>query len=84
MRLLQHERDTNNFKAAVKACKKDVYVKHNTKKEEYNVKSFFGYHFAIAKLMSNRGDEYEIFCNDACDEGTMMEFFRQLKENHKN
>lgn len=82
MKLLQDERDTKNFKAAIKACKKDVYVRHNTKKEDYNVKSFFGYHFAIAKLMSRHGDEYEIFCNDANDEGIMMEFFRQLRENH--
>ena len=84
MKLLQDKRDVENFKAAIKACKKDVYVKHNTRKEEYNVKSLFGRHFALAKLMSNHGDEYEIFCNDAKDEGIMMDFFHKLKENHSN
>lgn len=84
MKMLQDKRDVENFKAAIRECKKDVYVKHNSRREEYNVKSLFGRHFALAKLMSNHGDEYEIFCNDSKDEGRMMEFFRQLKENHND
>lgn len=35
------------------------------------------------KMLQDKRD-VENFCNDSKDEGRMMEFFRQLKENHND
>lgn len=79
MKLLQDKRDVENFKAAVKKCEGDVIVRHNTGREEFNMKSFFSGYLGLAKLMSKHGDEYEVFCMNNNDERFMLQFFHELK-----
>lgn len=80
MRLLRDLQDVENFKKAVKECKGDVIVRHNSGHEEFNMKSLFSEYIGLAQLMSEHGDEYEVFCMNNDDEGTMLRFFHELKD----
>lgn len=79
MRLLRDVRDVENFKAAVKKCEGDVIIRHNTRREEFNMKSLFSEYIGLSKLMSEHGDEYEVFCMNNNDERFMLQFFHDLK-----
>lgn len=78
MRLLRDIKDVENFKNVVKQCKGDVIVRHNSRNEEFNMKSLFSEYIGLGQLMSEHGDEYEVFCMNKEDEGTMLEFFCNL------
>lgn len=80
MKLLRDLTDVENFKAAVKQCKGDVIVRHNSGHEEFNMKSLFSEYIGLAQLMSEHGDEYEVFCMNGDDEGNMLRFFHELKD----
>jgi hypothetical protein len=82
MRLLRDVRDVEAFKAAVKKCAGDVIVRHNSRHEEFNMKSLFSEYIGLANLMSEHGDEYEVFCMNPNDERFMLQFFQELKENN--
>lgn len=81
MRLLRDIRDVENFRKAVKKCNGDVVIRHNERNEEFNMKSLFSEYIGLSQLMSEHGDEYEVFCMNSGDEGYMMQFFHELKEN---
>lgn len=84
MRLLRDIKDVEDFKAAVKKCSGDVIVRHNTGREEFNMKSLFSEYIGLSQLMSKHGDEYEVFCMNSSDECFMMKFFHDLKDKEYN
>ena len=43
------------------------------------MKSLFSEYIGLAKLMSEHGDEYEVFCMNNNDERFMLQFFHELK-----
>ena len=75
MKMLKDINDVNNFKAAVKQCKGDVIIRHNTRHEEFNMKSLFSEYLGLAELMKDHGDEYEIFCMNPSDEVYIINYF---------
>ena len=75
MKILKDINDVNNFKAAVKQCKGDVIIRHNTRREEFNLKSLFSEYLGLAELMKDHGDEYEIFCMNPSDEVYIINYF---------
>ena len=77
MKMLKDINDVNNFKAAVKQCKGDVIVRHNTRREEFNMKSLFSEYLGLAELMKDHGDEYEIFCMNPNDEVYILNYFHE-------
>lgn len=81
MRLLRDITDIENFKTAVQQCSGDVIIRHNRRKEEFNMKSLFSYYIGLGKLAEEHGDEYEVFCMNPNDERFMMKFFCELNKN---
>lgn len=81
MMLLKNANDINSLISAVEKCSGDVILRSVDGKEEFNLKSTLSQFLGIARLCEERGDEYEIFCMNRNDEGYMMQFFFELKEN---
>lgn len=81
MMLLKNATDIQALIEAVAKCKGDVMLVSVDRREEFNLKSTLSQYMAIARLCEDHGDEYEIFCMNHNDEGYMMQFFHDLKEN---
>lgn len=67
--------DLDAFMGAVKDCKEDVWLIKNDKSEQFNLKSVLSRYIALGRLLEEMGDQYEIFCNNAADEGLLLKYF---------
>ena len=63
----------------VKQCKSDVYLK-SVQGDQYNLKSELSTYIAIGDLLSDRGDDLELFCNNPEDESKFLRFFSENPE----
>lgn len=77
MKMLKDINEVDDFKAAIRECKGDVILRHNTRNEEFNLKSLFSEYLGLAELMKDHGDEYEIFCMDPSDEVYILNYFHE-------
>ena len=77
MKMLKDINEVDNFKAAIRECKGDVILRHNTRNEEFNLKSLFRAYLGLAELMKDHGDEYEIFCMNPNDEVYILNYFHE-------
>jgi hypothetical protein len=78
MKLLKEIKDIENFRKAIEQCQGDVIIRHNERREEFNMKSLFSCYIGLGKLAEEHGDEYEVFCMNKKDEAYMMQFFHEL------
>ena len=76
--LLKNTRNIEALIAAVSKCKGDVILRSIDGREEFNLKSTLSQYIAIAKLVEDHGDNYEIFCMNREDESYMLQFFHEL------
>ena len=77
MKMLKDINEVDNFKAAIREYKGDVILRHNTRNEEFNLKSLFSEYLGLAELMKDHGDEYEIFCMNPSDEVYILNYFHE-------
>ncbi len=77
MRFLKNIGDVNAFWATVDKCAGEVILRSASGDEELNLKSVMSRYIAVAKLIEEHGDEYEIFCMNSADEHFFMEYFQQ-------
>ena len=77
MKMLKDINEVDKFKAAIRECKGDVILRHNTRNEEFNLKSLFSEYLGLAELMKDHGDEYEIFCTNPSDEVYIINYFHK-------
>lgn len=82
MKLLKEIKDIENFRKAIEQCQSDVIIRHNSRREEFNMKSLFSCYIGLGKLAEEHGDEYEVFCMNPNDEKYMMKFFCELNQNN--
>lgn len=61
------------FLAAVDGCEKDVYLK-SIYGDVYNLKSRLSQYLGVAALLSEHGDELELWCANKNDEARMLNF----------
>lgn len=61
------------FLAAVDSCEKDVYLK-SIYGDVYNLKSRLSQYLGVAALLSEHGDELELWCANKNDEARMLNF----------
>ena len=61
------------FLAAVDSCEKDVYLK-SIYGDVYNLKSRLRQYLGVAALLSEHGDELELWCANKNDEAHMLNF----------
>lgn len=80
MKMLKNKNNVDALIAAVSKCKGDVILRSMDAKEQYNLKSQLSQIVGIARLCEEHGDEYEVFCMNRLDEGTMLEFFWNLRK----
>lgn len=62
------------FQKAVDQAEKAVYLK-SVEGDCYNLKSTLSRYVAIGELISQHGDELELFCDSKSDEALFLKFF---------
>ena len=80
MKMLKNMNNVNALMSAVANCTDSVLLKSADGREEYNLKSALSLLIGIGHLCGEHGDEYEVFCTNRADEGSLLNFFRQLKQ----
>ena len=80
MKMLKNMNNVNALMTAVASCTDSVLLKSADGREEYNLKSALSLLIGIDHLCGEHGDEYEVFCTNRADEGYLLNFFRQLKQ----
>lgn len=68
-----------SFLAAVNESKGDVWLE-SQEGDRLNLKSPLSQYVAVAALVSNRGDELELFCSNHDDEKNFFHFFAEEPE----
>lgn len=63
----------------VKECKNDVYLM-SVYGDRYNLKSELSTYIAIGTLLSDHGDDLELFCSNPSDESKFLKFFCENPE----
>lgn len=63
------------FKKAISLCKGEVWLEDTTTGSRLNLKSLFTQYLAIGALVSEKGDNFELFCSDTSDEYHFYKFF---------
>lgn len=66
--------DFNDFINTVDECKGEVWLE-SSRGDKYVMKSFFSRHIAIGQLLSEHGDELELFCQLPEDEHKFYKYF---------
>ena len=74
-KFLRNIKDLEAFRQAVRDCKGDVYLVKSDKSEQFNLKSTLSEYLGLARLADAHGDEYEVFCQFAADEGNLLKYF---------
>jgi len=74
-KFLKNIKDLEAFKEAVRKCQGDVYLVKSDKSEQFNLKSTLSEYLGLARLADAHGDEYEVFCQFAGDEGNLLKYF---------
>ena len=69
----------HKFLATVDKCKGSVWLE-SPQGDKFNLKSPLSQYVAVAKLISEHGDELELFCGDHEDEYKFFEFFGESPE----
>ena len=60
----------------VNECKSDVYLR-SVYGDQYNLKSKLSTYVAIGTLLSDHGEDLELFCSNASDESKFLRFFAE-------
>ena len=79
MMLLKDVHDIDMLIDAINQCKGDVVLRSVDGTEELSLKSRLSQYIAIERLHSERGDQYEFFCENSTDEGYLLKFFYDLR-----
>lgn len=66
----------NDFKAAVDACKGQVWLE-SPEGDKFNLKSSFSQYVAFGQLLSEQGSNLELYCASKNEEVYFLKFFRQ-------
>ena len=66
--------EVNDFLRTVEDCKGEVWLE-STQGDKYVLKSVFSRYIAMSALLSEHGDELELFCQLPEDEQLFYKFF---------
>lgn len=74
---LNNIKEIESFLATVNQCKGNVYLR-SLECDIYNLKSALSQYTAIGALLSEHGDELELFCEEQCDEQLFFKYFEEF------
>jgi hypothetical protein len=74
---LNNIKEIEGFLATVNQCKGNVYLR-SLECDIYNLKSALSQYTAIGALLSEHGDELELFCEEQCDEQLFFKYFEEF------
>lgn len=72
---LKNIAEVESFKNAVAKCTGDVWLESEDG-YRFNLKSALSQYVALGSLLSENGDNLELFCSNRADEANFFEFFR--------
>ena len=78
---LKNINEVNSFREVIKSCVGDVIIK-SPEGDVFNMKSAMSEYIALGRLLSEQGDNLEIFARNHEDEACIMKFLIDL-DNHK-
>ena len=67
------------FRAAIAACEGEVWLE-SPKGDRFNLNSIFSQYVALGAMLSENGDELELFCSLPEDEVHFYKFFHEHPE----
>lgn len=76
---LKNIESVEDFTAAVNKCAGDVWLESGDG-DRFNLKSSLSCYVALSRLISERGEELELFCSDYNDEPLFFKFFHNHPE----
>lgn len=77
--VLKNKIEITDFLTAVKNSKGDVWLE-SKQGDKYNLKSTLSRYVAIGALLADHGNELELFCSNAVDEGLFYNFFEKYPD----
>ena len=69
--------EAEGFLEAVRQCKGNVYLRSSVD-DIFNLKSELSQYVAMAALLSEHGEDLELFCEDKSDEHLFYKYFRDF------
>lgn len=78
---LKNISEVNSFREVIRNCVGDVIIK-SPDGDIFNMKSALSEYIALGRLLSEQGDNLEIFAHNREDEARIMNFLIDL-DNHK-
>lgn len=76
---IKREIELQAFLKAVDEAKSDVILR-TSNGDDFNLKSLFSKYMAIGELLSEHGNELELFCMNKNDESLFLKFFYEYPE----
>lgn len=64
------------FRNAIRQCKGSVWLE-SPEGDKFNLKSVFSQYLAIGNLLGERGQELDLYCDNAEDEKKFFEMFNK-------
>ena len=74
---LKNIKEVEEFRKVIHACTGDVYLK-SQQGDVFNLKSARSEYIALGQLLSEQGDNLELFADKREDEALLIGFLRQL------
>lgn len=68
--------EIENFKSAIDLCQGDVWLE-SIYGDKFNLKSVLSRYVAFGKLISEEGENLELFCSNSNDERNFYKFFAE-------
>ena len=74
---LKNIKEVEEFRKVIHACSSDVYLK-SQQGDVFNLKSALSEYIALGQLLSEQGDNLELFADKREDEALLVQFLAQL------
>ncbi len=75
---LRNIEDVERFREVIRECNSDVLLQ-SLQGDVFNLKSALSQYVALGRLLSEHGDELELFAHDREDEHRLLKFLATIK-----
>ena len=80
---LKNIKEVEEFRKVIHACAGDVYLKSQDG-DVFNLKSALSEYIALSQLLSEQGDNLELFADRREDEARLINFLAELDKENEN